>query len=80
MNAPKSTKNRMNLPSLKGKTSGSIRIKAASPTGSMASMGQGEEKALINLKNVKLTADEQAFIKEYRRLEDLEREKGIKFF
>ena len=32
------------------------------------------------MKNVKLTADEQAFIKEYRRLEDLEREKGIKFF
>ena len=27
-----------------------------------------------------LTADELAFLKEYRRLEDLERQKGIKFF
>ena len=32
------------------------------------------------LKTVKLTKQEQQFIKEYRRLEDLEREKGIKFF
>lgn len=29
---------------------------------------------------MKLTVDEQDFIKEYRRLEELEREKGIKFF
>ena len=35
---------------------------------------------LLNLKNVKLSADEQEFIKEYRTLVDLEREKGIKFF
>jgi len=27
-----------------------------------------------------LSADELSFLKEYRRLEDLEREKGIKFF
>ena len=33
-----------------------------------------------NLKGMKLTVDEQDFIKEYRRLEELEREKGIKFF
>lgn len=39
-----------------------------------------EITGLINLKNVKLTEAEQRFIKEYRRLEDLEREKGIKFF
>jgi hypothetical protein len=32
------------------------------------------------LKNVKLSKAETEFIKEYRRLEDLEREKGIKFF
>jgi len=35
---------------------------------------------LLNLKNVKLSAEEQVFIKEYRELEELEREKGIKFF
>ena len=35
---------------------------------------------LPQLKTVKLTKSEQQFIKEYRRLEDLEREKGIKFF
>ena len=38
------------------------------------------DNTLINLKNVKLTESEQRFIKEYRRLEELEREKGIKFF
>ena len=32
------------------------------------------------LKTIKLTKEEQLFTKEYRRLEDLEREKGIKFF
>ena len=32
------------------------------------------------IKNVKLSKEEQAFLKEYRRLEELEREKGIKFF
>ena len=31
-------------------------------------------------KNANLTKDEQEFIKKYRSLEDLEREKGIKFF
>ena len=29
---------------------------------------------------IKLSKDEQVFIKDYRRLEDLEREKEIKFF
>lgn len=32
------------------------------------------------MKNIKLSKNEQTFIKEYRRLEELEREKGIKFF
>ena len=32
------------------------------------------------LKNIKLSAEEQQFTQEYRQLEDLEREKGIKFF
>ena len=32
------------------------------------------------MKSVKLSVDEQAFIKQYRELEDIEREKGIKFF
>ena len=35
---------------------------------------------LAALKNVKMSADETNFLMEYRRLEDLEREKGIKFF
>lgn len=35
---------------------------------------------LANLKSVKLSVEEQDFIKEYRKLEELEREKGIKFF
>lgn len=36
--------------------------------------------ALANLKSVKMTAEETNFLVEYRRLEELEREKGIKFF
>jgi len=32
------------------------------------------------MKNVKMSPDEAAFLVEYRRLEELEREKGIKFF
>lgn len=32
------------------------------------------------LKNIKLTDDEKTFIKDYRKLEELEREKEIKFF
>jgi len=32
------------------------------------------------LKGIKLSENEKAFIKEYRRLEELEREKEIKFF
>lgn len=35
---------------------------------------------MANLKGVKMTAEQQAFLMEYRRLEELEREKGIKFF
>ena len=31
-------------------------------------------------KTIKLNEDELAFLMDYRRLEDLEREKGIKFF
>jgi hypothetical protein len=38
------------------------------------------QSALFNLKSIKLSAAEQDFIKEYRRLEEIEREKGIKFF
>ena len=32
------------------------------------------------LKGIKMSPEEQHFLLEYRRLEDLEREKGIKFF
>ena len=39
-----------------------------------------QQSILNNLKSVKLSVDEQSFIKQYRKLEDLEREKGIKFF
>mmetsp|Transcript_31597 Transcript_31597/g.48307 ORF Transcript_31597/g.48307 Transcript_31597/m.48307 type:complete len:236 (-) Transcript_31597:967-1674(-) len=35
---------------------------------------------MSHLKSMKLSEDELGFLKEYRRLEDLEREKGIKFF
>lgn len=39
------------------------------------------EKQQTGLKmTMKLTEDEKNFLTEYRRLEDLEREKGIKFF
>jgi hypothetical protein len=58
MNASKTRTNRMNLPSLKGRnTSGSVGLKAVSPSGSQVTV-EGQEKSLINLKNVKLTADE----------------------
>jgi hypothetical protein len=36
--------------------------------------------APLTLKNHKVSVQEQNFIREYRHLEDLEREKGIKFF
>ena len=49
------------------------------PSGVATSQGAGTS-VLLNLKNVKLSAEEQEFIKEYRSLEELEREKGIKFF
>lgn len=34
----------------------------------------------LTLKNQRISKQEQEFIKEYRHLEELEREKGIKFF
>jgi hypothetical protein len=37
-------------------------------------------KSMIDLKTVKLTENEQNFVKDYRKLEEMEREKGIKFF
>ena len=46
---------------------------------SMPTTSQGPS-VMANLKSIKLTAEEQAFTMEYRALEDLEREKGIKFF
>ena len=49
------------------------------PSGLNTSQGAATS-VLLNLKNVKLSAEEQEFIKEYRGLEELEREKGIKFF
>lgn len=51
--------------------------------GSLVSNGANKEaqaSVLANLKSVKLSVEEQDFIKEYRKLEELEREKGIKFF
>ena len=41
---------------------------------------EAQQSILNNLKSVKLSVDEQEFIKQYRKLEELEREKGIKFF
>jgi hypothetical protein len=42
--------------------------------------GTDNNQTLPTLKNQKITRQEQNFIKEYRHLEELEREKGIKFF
>jgi len=42
--------------------------------------GANTNAGLLNLKSIKLTLVEADFIKEYRRLEEVEREKGIKFF
>jgi len=39
-----------------------------------------EDETALKLKAMNLSPDELSFLKEYRRLEDLEREKGIKFF
>ena len=47
---------------------------------SVESNRDAQQSILNNLKGMKLTEDEQVFIKQYRRLEELEREKGIKFF
>lgn len=51
------------------------------PDKSMMSKAQMETyDEMPQLKTIKLTKEEQLFTKEYRRLEELEREKGIKFF
>ena len=42
--------------------------------------GDKLDETAQKLKAMNLSGDELAFLKEYRRLEDLEREKGIKFF
>lgn len=39
-----------------------------------------QENEIPQLKTIKLSSDEQGFIKDYRRLEEREREKEIKFF
>ena len=39
-----------------------------------------DNKDFSTLKTQKLTKEEQEFTVDYRKLEDLEREKGIKFF
>lgn len=41
---------------------------------------ESEDETLKKLKAMNLSEDELAFLKEYRRLEELERQKGIKFF
>jgi hypothetical protein len=43
-------------------------------------MDEQSEQTLPQLKNMKLSKDEATHLKEYRRLEELERQKGIKFF
>jgi hypothetical protein len=44
------------------------------------SMMMDNNNVSMSLKNQKISPMEQNFIKEYRHLEELEREKGIKFF
>jgi len=48
--------------------------------GSRSMMPMENNNVSMSLKNQKISPLEQNFIKEYRHLEDLEREKGIKFF
>jgi len=59
-------------------------VNSTAALGSLVSVGETrdaqQQSILNNLKGVKLTVDEQDFIKQYRQLEELEREKGIKFF
>jgi hypothetical protein len=43
-------------------------------------MVEDEESEMPVFKNIKMSKSEVDFLKEYRRLEDSEREKGIKFF
>ena len=56
------------------------KINAGGKNSQLSNHSAESNQVLVNLKSVKLTEDETKFIKEYRRLEDLEREKGIKFF
>lgn len=43
-------------------------------------VGKSSAGGILELKSAKLSEEEQAFIREYRDLEENEREKGIKFF
>jgi hypothetical protein len=58
----------------KGTASGADILEG--PVGGSKDDTQIQEK----LKSMKLTGEELTFLKSYRTLEDLEREKGIKFF
>ena len=54
---------------------GSFRKKS-----SIASPDKKDDKLATLTKAMKMSEEELKFLKEYRALEDLEREKGIKFF
>ena len=43
-------------------------------------MSKDDDKLIAMAKSMKLSEVEMKFLKQYRTLEDLEREKGIKFF
>lgn len=56
------------------------KLKSLNANAEKESTQSAQPNALAVLKNVKMTPEETNFLMEYRRLEDLEREKGIKFF
>ena len=39
-----------------------------------------QKSSMVDIKTVKLSEEEQCFIRSYRQIEEVEREKGIKFF
>jgi len=57
------------------------KMNSVNSLGSKAINAQSDDGGVLGaLKGIKMSAEEQAFLMEYRRLEELEREKGIKFF
>ena len=70
----------MKLEKLEENLANANKANAVSKIESEANQGWDEEvAALYQARNVKLTREEQNFIKDYRKLEELEHEKSLKF-